>query len=235
MYLRTIICLANSRKPPSGRCFAGKLWANGRSGEWIRPVSARDGHEVSEVERRYEDGHMARLLDVVEVPMIEAKPFAFQRENHVLDAEYYWRKVAVASWTDVLAAADRHDAQFWSRSQSTYHGLRDKISETDVAAFVASLKLIHVRDLTIVVQREGGYEGRPAKRKARATFTYNDEPYLLSVSDPEIEDEYLKRGDGKYEVGEAALCISLVEVFHGFSFRVVASVITPQRCEAANA
>ncbi len=85
MYQYKIVCLANSRKPPSGRCIAGKLWDAGKAGVWLRPVSARASHEVSEAERRYPDGHLARLLDIVTVPLIQAKPFHFQHENHVLD------------------------------------------------------------------------------------------------------------------------------------------------------
>lgn len=235
MYQFKIVCLANSRKPPSGRCIAGKLWDAGKAGPWLRPVSTRASHEVSEAERRYPDGHLAQLLDIVTVPLIEPKPFHFQHENHVLDDEYYWQKTGVASWVDVRACLDGFDQEFWSRSQSTYHGMNDKIAEAEVQRFGSSLKLIEVDDLQIEVQMEGGFEGRPGKRKVRARFVYSRQHYLLSVSDAALEDQYLKRGDGAYPVGLAILCISLVEVFHGFSFRVVASVITPERCGAPHA
>ena len=47
---RQIVCLANSRKP-DGRCIAGKLYFQGKFGNWLRPISAREGEELSEVER----------------------------------------------------------------------------------------------------------------------------------------------------------------------------------------
>lgn len=235
MYERTIICLANSRKPPQGRCIAGKVWDAGIAGPWLRPVSQRDTHEVSEEERRYDNGHTAGLLDIVTIPLIRPNPLRFQQENHVLDAEFYWQKVGVATWQNVRTCLDAHDTQFWSESQSTYHGLRDKVAEADIVRFTSSLKLIHVSDLEIVVHREEGYQGRPGKRKVRGRFTYRRDQYLLSVSDAEREDAYLRAGDGTYPVGEAILCISMVEVFHGFSFRVIAAVITQQLCEAAHA
>ncbi len=141
----------------------------------------------------------------------------------------------MASWADVRACLDGYDQEFWSHSQSTYHGMNDKIAEAEVVHFGSSLKLIEVADLQIEVQMEGGFEGRPGKRKVRARFTYNQQHYLLSVSDAELEDQYLKRGDGIYHEGLAILCISLVEVFHGFSFRVVASVMTPELCGAPHA
>jgi hypothetical protein len=231
MYERTIICLANSRKPPSGRCIAGKVFTNGNVGEWIRPVSARIGHEVSEEERRYESGRKAQLLDIISVPLIQPSPSGHQVENHVLDAEYYWEKVGGATWDQVVAAADVYDPAFWSHSQSTYHGQNDKVAETDVARTGSSLKLILVSDCELLVRREDGFEGNPARRRVRAHFRLGNNPYLFSVTDPEIEEEYLTRGDGNYVVGTAALCISLVEVWNGFAFRVVASVITSERCE----
>lgn len=64
----------------------------------------------------------------------------------------------------------------------------------------------------------------------RGRFTLDGNPYLMSVTDPEIKEAYLLRGDEKYPIGDAALCVSLVDVYHGFAFRVIASHITQQRC-----
>lgn len=235
MYEQTILCLANSRKPPSGRCIAGKILVDGECRQWLRPVSARPTHEVSEAERRYQNGRSATLLDIVEIPLISAQPFNFQQENHVLDADYYWNKVGTASWDLVKSAVDDFDHQFWSHSLSTYHGVNDKISEDDVNLFQSSLKLIEVSNLEIRVQVEDGYQGRPGKRKVRGFFNYRGTQYLLSISDASLEDEYLHGENGYYPIGNAILCISLVEVYHGYSFRVIASVITRSLCETTNA
>jgi hypothetical protein len=89
MYEVTILCLANSRKPPSGRCIAGKKFDGTKTEEWIRPVSARPSHEVSEEERRYETGSKVQLLDIVYIPLLEHNPHGHQVENHTLDADYY--------------------------------------------------------------------------------------------------------------------------------------------------
>jgi hypothetical protein len=112
LYLKTIICLANSRKPPSGRCIAGKVFENGNVKEWIRPISRRPGHEVSEEERRYESGTKAQLLDIVTIPLVIASPSVHQIENHTLDDQYYWTKCGVASWDQVKLAVDHYDPGF---------------------------------------------------------------------------------------------------------------------------
>lgn len=87
-YTKTILCLANSRKL-SGRCIAGKEKLRRGYGEWIRPVSARPSEEISEEERRYENGQSAQILDVISVPMREPRPGAHQTENHLIDDDYY--------------------------------------------------------------------------------------------------------------------------------------------------
>ena len=67
---KRIVCLANSRKL-AGRYIAGREWDGSKAGAWIRPVSKREGQDVSEYERQYEDGSDPRPLDVVDVPVIE--------------------------------------------------------------------------------------------------------------------------------------------------------------------
>lgn len=229
MYTKTIICLANSRKPPSGRCIAGKELTGAVIGPWIRPVSARVGHEVSEEERRYKDGQKAQLLDIVTVTMIQPSPSGHQTENHTLHDGYYWEKIGVASWVQVNAAVDINDQQFWTHSQSTYHGHSDKVAEADLANIGTSLTLTRVGDLLIHVRSEDGFNGGPARRRVRASFSVRGAHHMLSVTDPEIEEYFLAQVNGDYAVGEAVLCVSLVEVWNGYAFRVIASVITPIR------
>jgi len=229
MYQRTIICLANSQKPPSGRCIAGKELGGERAGQWLRPVSARPGREVSEEERRYETGVKAQLLDIISVPLNSPSPLVHQAENHILADDYYWTKEGTATLAQVNALTDPYDANFWMRAESTRHGFNDKISEQVAAGITSSLKLIATTNLKICVQVEEGFEGRQSRRRVRAEFDYHNQTYRLSLTDPEIGEYYLRQADGVYPIGNATLCISLVEPWNGYAFRVVASVITPDR------
>lgn len=231
MYTRKIICLANSRKPPSGRCIAGKELDGPRAGQWIRPVSARPTKEVSEEERRYETGHKAQMLDIIRVPLEIHSPAVHQVENHVLADDYYWVKEHKATWTQIESLVDPFDANFWMQAESTWHGINDKVSEVLAPNIHTSLKLIVPEDFKIQVLVEEGYEGRPSRRRVRGYFDYHGMTYKLSVTDPTIEDTYLAMDVGYYPIETVMLCISLAEVWHGYAFRVVASVITPDLFE----
>ena len=88
---KRMVCLANSRKR-QGRCVAGRERNAGVVGAWIRPVSDRPAEEVSEYERQYQDGSDPRVLDIIQVPLIEARPKDYQQENWLLDPQLYWVK-----------------------------------------------------------------------------------------------------------------------------------------------
>ena len=92
---KRIVCLANSRKL-SGRCVAGKEIGTNC---WIRPVSDRENGEVSEYERQYEDGTDPLVLDIIDVPLLNAQPKDFQQENWLLDPDQYWRRVRRVRWS----------------------------------------------------------------------------------------------------------------------------------------
>ena len=88
--IKRLVCLANSRKPPQGRCVAGRELPGETIGGWVRPVSARESEEVSALERQYQDGSEPRLLDVIDIPLLRAKPTGHQQENWLLEPGWYW-------------------------------------------------------------------------------------------------------------------------------------------------
>jgi hypothetical protein len=85
----------------TGRCLAGKEVRGTGYGVWIRPVSSRETGEISEEERRYENGQEPKLLDIIDITLRAAKPQTFQTENHLIDEEVYWRKAGQATVDDV--------------------------------------------------------------------------------------------------------------------------------------
>ena len=126
---KTIVCLANSRKL-SGRCLAGKEFSDAAVGQWIRPVSARPTEEVSERERAYKDGSDPRVMDIVDIPLIQPKPKTFQSENWLLDPQGYWVRRGVLAYAQLATAADA-PSSLWINGFKTYHGVNDRVPEEE--------------------------------------------------------------------------------------------------------
>lgn len=224
-YTKRIVCLANSRKPPSGRCVAGRELAGAGFGDWIRPVSARVTQEVSLEERRYENGQDPRLLDIIAVEMKNPQPQRHQKENHLIDADYYWVKEGAISWQILQAAVEAPAGPLWLNGDSSYHGENDRVPENSLDGLSRSLYLVRPEQLRLVVASEGG-SFVPPRRRVRARFTLCGHSYCIVVTEPSTESEFLARNNGEYPVSDALLCISLGEVFHGFAYKLAASVIT---------
>lgn len=218
--VKTLVCLANSRKH-SGRCIAGIV--DRTQEEWIRPVSARSGHEVSDVERQYGDGSEPRVLDIVRIPLIRRQPFGFQRENWLLHPEYHWEKIGRIGW-DSLAVLEQHPETLWINGYSTFHGENDRIPVEQADTLADSLKLIRVDRMTLQVHAPSEAFGNP-RRVVRARFWHAGSEYALLVTDPEYENEYLAKPNGFYELGESFMTVSLGEPWEAWVFKLVAAIV----------
>jgi len=226
-YTKTIVCLANSRKI-HGRSVAGKEFASGRIGSWIRPVSRRAAGELSQEDCRFENGQEARPLDIIRIPLIEPRPYGYQTENHLIDDSEYWTKEGEASWDELQCALDSISGHLWDNSSSSYNGLHDRVDETIANNLSSSLRLVEVKDLKITVAIEGTQIGN-ARRKVRGNFTLNGTEYRLAVTDPVVEHNYLEKTDGQFEIGPAVLCISFREPYRGYAYKLIAGVILKER------
>nr|WP_315491509.1 hypothetical protein [uncultured Rhodoferax sp.] len=209
MQFKRIVILANSRKH-AGRCMAGReLDDNGNYLGWVRPISDRDGEEVSERERYYMDGTDPQVLDVVDVPLIKPKPHACQTENWLLSTEHYWEKADSLSWMQARALAE-NPAVLWTHGDSTYHGMNDQIEHARAGHFVNSICLIHIQSVDIHVFVPGA-NFQDFKRKVQARFVFNGANYRIWVTDPKIEKQYLAGADGISHLGECLMTVSLAE------------------------
>jgi hypothetical protein len=222
MTVKTILCLANSRKL-SGRCIAGREIMPDADdglqyGSWIRPISARVTAEISEEERRYENGSDPHVLDIIEVPMLVADPHLHQTENWVIDDKRHWHKKGEASWEGVCALLEKPDS-LWTVGDSTQYGMNDRVSLEKATEMTRSLVLIKPEYLQVHVGVSG-----PFKRRVKASFLYNGTQYLLVVTDPVVERAFLPKANGAYALEEVFLCVSLTENWEGSCYKLVASI-----------
>lgn len=224
--VKRIVCLANSRKL-SGRCIAGKEFINNEPGDWIRPVSGNEHGEVSEDERRYDDGSYPKVLDIIEIPLIEPRPIDFQQENWLLDPQSYWVKVGQIIWKDLVKFCDPVQP-LWIDDEHTFNGLNDTIPLSQVGTVQNSLRLLHVDSLNICVFKPGEAFGN-SKRRVQGRFSYTGNDYHLWVTDPIYEQKFLSQPDGDYNLGESLLTISLGEPYNGSCYKLIAAIIERER------
>jgi hypothetical protein len=220
--VKRIVCLANSRKL-NGRCIAGKELRDGRPVGWLRPVSSREHEEVSEYERQYSDGSDPQILDVIDVPLLDAKPNGYQQENWLLDPDQYWKRIGRFEWADLAKLVDPVEP-LWIDGNRTYNGLNDKIPLVQAGMVRSSLRLLSVESLTLSVFRPGEAFGNP-KRRVQGRFRHGMSEYRLWVTDPRYERAYLAKPDGDYRVGTSFLTISLGESHNGACYKLIATII----------
>ena len=223
--IKRIICLANSRKL-SGRCIAGKeIQEDGQVGDWIRPVSDRDSQEVSEWERQYEDGSDPCILDVIDVPVLNAQPKDYQQENWLLDPEYYWQKIRSVTTNELTQFIDL-SAPLWTNGDSTKKGRNDRVPLSEAYSLDNSLRLIRVNGLELYVSQPGKDFGNN-RRSVQGRFQHDGTDYWLRVTDPVYERQYLRKPEGNYQIGESFLTISLGEPWKGYAYKLIAAIIEP--------
>lgn len=222
-YARQLVCLANSRKP-EGRCIAGKSVTGG---EWIRPVSARQGAELTSAECRCVDGGEPTLLDVIDVPLLRADPRGHQRENHLIAPGEPWLRNGKVTWEEAQRLADDIDI-LWVNGFSTTEGRNDRVPPGQIAACTNSRALIRIREIRFSVGKF-----RNDRRGVRAEFRFKERSYNLKLTDPAIEAKLFERGIGMHDFRlDALLCISLTEPYiDGHCYKLVASVITEKMAQ----
>jgi hypothetical protein len=227
-FIETVVCLSNSRKT-SGRCVAGKRTSDQ---SWVRPVSNRPDHEISENELRYQDGKTAQLLDIIEIPCIQLQPQGYQSENVVIDDQYYWEKKARASWQDIVVLVEQ-DADLWVNGYSAYKNQNNRIPEAFLDRDAGSLRLIELDEIVLHAGPKAPAFGN-MKPSVRASFEYGGQDYKLDVTDRDFERACLKKGEGEYPLRSVIACISLSQPHTNqngetFAYKLVASIITKDR------
>ena len=225
MYTKRFVCLANSRKT-SGRCIAGKeIYNNGAFGPWLRPVSARPTQELHEYERRLPRGGDPSLLEILEVGLKEPRPHAHQSENHLVDDAHAWARRGLCPWTELRKAVDNVDS-LWGTGSSSRYGINDRILAREAASYRYSLLLVEPEEFSVeIIVEKGEFAER---HRARAWIYFRGEEYRFSITDPEIERQYLFEGKGEYPIGNALLCLSLGEPWvDGYCYKYCAGVIPP--------
>jgi len=114
-------------------------------------------------------------LDIIDVPLIEARPKDYQQENWLLDPQLYWVKTGTLRWEDLSSLQERK-GPLWINGNSSYNGLNDRVPLAQAIGLRSSLKLSHVRNLELRVFAPGEAFGN-AKRRVQARFAFDGMDY----------------------------------------------------------
>ena len=223
-YVKRIVCLANSYKT-GGTCIAGKEVLRHGHGGWVRPVSGRPTAEVWPSESRFEDYSTPKLLDIVDVPLLNPAPQHHQTENHVLDSAKRWSKVGELPWNALTQLLDHPDS-LWINSDRTNTGAFNCISQAEAATQHDSLALVRPDNFAVEVG-SSTWDGR-TKKTYRGNFRYNGTYHSLSLTDPVARNAFAGKDAGDYPLNDVYICVSLTEPFaeDGRCHKLVAGVFS---------
>ncbi len=214
----TLVCFANSKKS-GGRCLAGKIYADGKFSEWIRPISARETEELSTSEIQMSNGMEPAILDVISVPLLAHRPSNLQKENWLIGTPAKISKIGHLTPTEAIKAIDDVKV-LWNLGSSSIHGLNDRATPADLIEIPSSLYLIRVSTLQIVIQDEYG------RRAYRGSFIHSGNDYVLKISDLVLERSFKDHSYGTYTYNECLLTLSLTEKpWKEFHYKLIAGVI----------
>lgn len=217
MATKHIVCLAKSWRP-YGLCIAGKTIEGGRIGQWIRPVDPRNKDAVQTDDITFSDGSQLKLLDIVQLKLLDHVPEVHQTENWTFDKNQKLKLVGECDRGRLRMTTD-HVNDLWPNGSRSSIGLNNRVESMDVVRIGDSLRLIRVEALTLNV-----YEYRDEKR-VKGTFDYSGVKYTMQIKDVECEEWAEKQELGDYHLGTRYLTISLAGEFHGHCYKLIAGIM----------
>jgi hypothetical protein len=164
------------------------------------------------------------VLHYIDISFSHPSPINFQTENHVIDGAK-WRFSSQESFAGAMNAVDQINGPLWLNGHSSYHGLNDQVPVNLANQQTSSIILIQPQSVIVQVANESRFGGGTV-RKVRCAFSYSGYDYVLSVTDPIALSRY-GQAVGHYPLPNALLCVSFGEPYHGFAYKLVASIITP--------
>jgi hypothetical protein len=216
-YVKTMLCLANARMG-GGRLLLGREFDGERFGEWIRPVSQRDGLTLVTDDRQFVDGVEPRPLDIISIHMRRAAPFGPYREAHLTDPDYFCMRAGRASWARALDAVNRSGRPLWGLGASSAYGLNDLAERRRLNSDGGSVRLVEVSDLQIE-----GDASADCEAATRGRFIHAGRRYVMPIFDDAIEPMI------DQNVGRALICVSLSGTGRSGAFsKRIDSVILPK-------
>jgi len=209
----TFICLANSKKE-NGRCIAGIELKNGEpllsdgKLKWLRPVCKTTHGEVP-----LDLVSHIKLLDIVEIEILNKVPDGFQSENLLFDAK---------SITVIGTFSINRINQLYNNSVKFIFGNKGTaVPESEIDFIFNSLMIVQVNKYEIVEKSSAYYTN---KQQIRIKFSYNQNQYDFPITDLAFCNQY-KLNNNIFIKTPIYLTLSLAVNHNGWHSKLVAGII----------
>lgn len=234
---KRMLVLANSAKV-SERCIAGRevvpVGENSyRLGPWLRPVSDQGQGELRIQQRLYPNKREVQVLDFAEVALLEKVNDLYQPENWRIARFLPWANISHDYAPACVDALQERPLNLW---------LQPDQPRTDRVAHAYLVAHPPGRSLCIVRAERFRFRLFPqdgiTRRSPRCLFRYAGVEYEMGLTDPVIIDGHrsempafdeppveivLPSGD------DPLVLVSLTGDFHGYHYKVVATVFERPR------
>ena len=222
---KRIVVLANSFKY-QGRCVAGKeLSSDGNGnlivGPWVRPVTDSLNGELSFQDFRLDRNSEPRLVDIVDVPVVEQVDDPIQPENWLVAAGIPWKRVGQLPTEAMDALVDESEG-LWDEPGAPTDSVSAQFLRTRVPT--CSLKFIRIEQARISSDGRSGF---------RLGFHAHGVDYQLKITDPAIYAALGPRLRGlsveqSVSIKNITVCFSLGNEFASRHYKLAAAIVFPE-------
>lgn len=215
MQAERIVCLANSSMGRRYRCVAGKKLEGDIPSGWIRLVGG-DGEGQEGIPVRLV--RYVKLLDIIEVSLLEPLPRGHQQENWLLDVDpTALGRVEREPWRDPYQLVDSVEP-LWINVTCSNEGKNDGVPYPQIGGIQSSLRFIQVDELML----------RAFGNTVRGQFQYGGVEYSLRVTDPDYETPSSEGFEKSDKIHKCFLTVSLAGEYVGREpayYKLIAAII----------
>ena len=208
------VCLANSFKE-GGRCMAGfELDAKNNpvfekaKPKWIRPVcNTAHGEIPTEMVANF------KLLDIIEIDILEKQPQSYQSENVIFNE----------TSLRICGSFKREELSKLCNNVSVIFGNFDKaVSLDEIDDLNHSLLFLCLKEFEVVNKV---YEDKKDRPQTRLIFNHHGNEYDFPITDPSFLHRFKVRPDLIKQKNEIYVCSSLGILWKNSFYKLIAGII----------
>lgn len=193
---------------------------------------------VPESQMSFALGHVPRLLEIIEIPLVKPVPLSDQPENWLIQLPVEaisWKSRGALAWQDVAKLVDKPD-KLWSDQTNPRRVKSGYVRRMPKPASLYLIKPERIQSVKVWTA-PSQFEQTGTKRRRRTVLSYAGVTHELAIDDTELEDKYYpqfpKLGEPPVcpklrKPEETVICVSLaLEHLDHFHYKIAAAFLEP--------